>query len=371
MKIGLLLPGSSTHPLLPHNFMGGLNAAISAHGLKDQFELFTAFIGFGTDENLINNEANDLFLMKQIDVLIVFADEPKVQKLYPLANALKKQIIIVNHGAKFNLLNQGDYVAFHTLNEIISSHLTGNEAKKNYNKALMVSSFYDGGYSVIQSMVDGFLTSEDGLAGNFILNHILKDFDTSALKQSLVKEKNPLLCALSGDLVEAFFKQMNDLEGAEEVKIFASSVLLEETSLLDSPINFPIMGYTCWHPNIKTAENAKLIEGFETASGRAANAVAALGWDTALILMHIKNSGQKGNASFADLNMEAAKGTLTFDVDTNRFISSQYFAKYEPGSKFEYSDSINDAGVLSAWKNITTKHPEGTNAGWVNTYLCS
>nr|WP_199159100.1 hypothetical protein [Pedobacter sp. ASV2] len=371
MKIGLLLPGSSTHPLLPHNLVGGINAALSTYQLTDQFEFFTAFIGFGTDENLISKEANELFMMKQIDVLIVFADEPKIQKLYPLANALKKQLIIVNHGAQFNALNNGDYVAYHTLNGVLSSYLTGNEAKKNYEKALIVSSFYDGGYSIMQSMVDGFLTSEEELIGNFILKHVLKEFDTSVLKQSLIADKNPLLCALSGDLVEAFFNQMNDLEGAETVKIFASSVLVEETSLFDSQINFPITGYTCWHPNIETTENAKLTAAFEAANGRAANAVAALGWDTALILMHIKNSQQKGNACFAGLNIEAAKGKLTFDTHTNRFISSQYLVNYEPGGKFQYSDSLNDAEILSAWENIINKHPDGADAGWVNTYLCS
>ncbi|WP_316805394.1 ABC transporter substrate-binding protein [Pedobacter nototheniae] len=371
MKIGLLLPGSSTHPLIPHNFMGGINAALAAHQQADQFEIFSAFIGFGTDEKLISKEAEELFMMKQIEVLIVFGDEPKIQRLYPLANALKKQIIIVNHGAQFNSLNNGDYVAYHTLNTVVSAYLTGEVAKKNSDKALMVSSFYDGGYSIMQAMVDAFLTNEDSLAGSFILSYLLKDFDTSALRQSLEKDKKPMLCNLSGDLVEAFFKQMNSLEGAEAVKIFASSILVGEAAVLESAINFPVTGYTCWHPEIKTGENKKLVETFEAANGRAADAVAALGWDTALILLHVKNSQQKGNACFANLDIEAAKGKLSFDSVTNRFLSSQYLANYLPGNKFQYSDSLNYAEILSAWKNITAAYPDGTSAGWVNTYLCS
>ena len=371
MKIGLLLPGSSTHPLIPHNFMGGLNAALAAHQQADQFEFFTAFIGFGTDEALISKEAEMLFMTKQIDLLIVFADEPKIQRLYALVNALKKQLIVVNHGAQFNSRNNSNYIAWHTLNGILSTSLTGTEAKKYSDEAIMVTSFYDGGYSLMQTMVDAFLTKEDGLSANFVLSHLLREFDATPVKNFLLKHKKPLLCALSGDLVEEFFKQMNDLEGAGEVKIYASPVLIEETNLLTAEINFPIAGFTCWHPHINTEENLKLLSSFEQVNGRAADAVAALGWDTALILFHIKNSKQKDNQAFIGLDMTAAKGKLNFDPDTNRFLSSQYLANYTPGNKFEYSASLSQTDILSAWKNITAAHPNGTNAGWINTYLCS
>lgn len=352
--------------------MDGINAALSSHKRESQFEFFTALIGFGTDENLINREAELLFITKQIEVLIVFADEPKVQKLYTLVNALKKQLIVVNHGAQFNVGDQGKYVSFHTLNGTLSSYLTGKEATRYDEEAVMVSSFYDGGYSLMQSMIDAFLTKEDGLRANFIFSHLQEEFDTTGLREFLNQHQKQLLCALSGKLVNTFFEQLQDLSGSEDVKLFVTPVMLEESALISHRVNFQLIGYTAWHRGIDSEENTKLLEAFANIQGRSVDAVAALGWDTVLILFNILDKGQIDNTGFEGLCLNGAKGEIYYDAKTNHFLSGQYLMSNQPGhGEFTYTKSLDQADVLSAWQNITAAHPNGTNAGWINTYLCS
>lgn len=370
MKVGILLPNSTTHPLIPHNFMGGINGAIELHG-KHDFEIFTSSIGFGANAQLIVSAAEELLMIKQVDVLIAFADEPAVERLYPTMNALKKQLIVVNHGAKFNKRNNREYVAFHTLDTNLSAYLSGKWLKANHAHSAIVSSFYDGAYSITQNFVDGFATGEDSLGGIFILKHLIQEFDTSALKEYLKVNKNPFFCALSGNLVPEFFDQILDLHSDDQGGIIGSSVLIQETMDMAREIEFSIQGFLNWHPEIKTLENQSLMSSFQRVNSRPADAISALGWDTALILFALKSTALSGNAAFEGLELEAAKGRISFDLATGRFLSSQFFSSKAANQPYLFSEPIAPAEVLAAWKNITTAHPDGTEVGWVNTYLCS
>ncbi len=48
MKVGVLLPKSTTIPLIAHDFMGGLESYVDVHKIKDQFQFTSESIGFGT-----------------------------------------------------------------------------------------------------------------------------------------------------------------------------------------------------------------------------------------------------------------------------------------------------------------------------------
>lgn len=370
MRIGLLLPSSSTHPNIPINFRAGLEAALQSQIKKNQIEIFTSSIGFGIDKMLLLDTAQTMFVDNGVEVVVVFADEPNVEILYPLAAELEKQLIVVNHGAKFNTAQKMDFVTYHSLDMVISAYLSGCDAKQIGDEAVMVTSLYDGPYSVMQAMVDGFLVKPDGLAASFVLKHTVENFDTSDLSTYLAENQKPLLCALSGSLVDEFFKQMQDLPQAGNINIIASSVLIEEILLLDRNLSFPVSGYTSWHAGINTNENLALISAFEM-QNRKADAVAALGWDTGLILLHLINQGAAGNEHFKGVVIESAKGSIRFDPDTNRFLSSQYLATAGPGENLIFSQEINPEVSFTAWNNITTAYPKGTDIGWVNTYLCS
>ena len=116
MTIGILLPNSTTYPLISYNFIAGLKGCLGQLAPALLPELHTSSIGFGTDQMQMLKEAQDMLLEKNADILVVFADHPVVECLFPLISSLKKLLIIVNTGAKYPPVKLQPYMIYHTLN---------------------------------------------------------------------------------------------------------------------------------------------------------------------------------------------------------------------------------------------------------------
>ncbi len=130
-NLGVLLPKSTTHPHIGPDFFYGIKGALSVNG-GDDIAIHTSNIGFGVNTDLMYNEAEKLYLEKDADAVIVFADHPKADTLFPLAKNLKKLLIVASPDAKYPKQWGGEeYVLFMTLNEKISALLAGEYGARN------------------------------------------------------------------------------------------------------------------------------------------------------------------------------------------------------------------------------------------------
>lgn len=381
MIAGILLPRSTTHPLIAYDFMDGLHAALKCYGHDKELTCITTSIGFGIDADLIQRETERMFMEQRIDVLIAFADHPIIDCIFPIVQGLNKLLIVVNHGAKYpeSWIAQPN-VIYHSLHNALSCWLTGQLAARKHAAAAIVSSYYDGGYSIAHAFSSAYQGASGQIKFNLVGHQYRSEFNTMPLT-SFLKE-NPdvaaLLTTLSGELVPELYVQLSQEIAAQKIMFYASPVLLEESGLHPEVPNSPaVSGYTSWIAAAKHTENQVYCETFMNETGRTPDSFGVLGWDTALILKSLLivfaehgNLGANSAKHPAMLNIPAAKGRMYLHTATQHYISPlQYIHKINGETSIDHMLDIET--VEKSFNELTEQKITGISSGWLNTYLCS
>ncbi|KIO77482.1 hypothetical protein TH53_09445 [Pedobacter lusitanus] len=382
MTIGILLPGSTTYPLIAHNFMTGLKGNLAGLAAPLSPDLLTASIGFGTDANLMLKEAEIMLLDKKADLLIVFADHPVVECLFSLINALKKILIIVNSGAKYPPVHKQPFVIYHTLNYALHCRLIGKQAAKVSRKAAFATSYYDGGYSLCHAMSKGYADSGSSVEFNFVSKFKAEEFDMEPLTGFLNSNTDVRhILAIYSDLSPVFYEKLAVEIPVTPLNIFVNPAMLEELHLPEYGINkeMSVSSYVPWTILLTSGENIAFCETFKSKTGRIPDAIGALGWDTgALILKYIMIALEHAQFStkqilneMMDADIGGAKGTLYIDNKTHQVFSPAYQVKLDAGNHVIVQDTVSLNEVLQEWDEICNDPPQGYVSGWINTYMCS
>lgn len=374
MRTGILLPKSTTHPLLAHDFVEALRAAFPE---GEQPELLTANIGFGTRQEELYSAAEKMWLEQRADLLVVLADHPNVDVLFPLAASLNRPLLVVNSGAKYPVTWEPPKgVFFLNLQEWLNAYLSGSRAAaEGPGKGIFASSFYDGGYSASHAMSEGYTQHGGSIEYNFIGKHLLQEFDASPLRQYLREaSENPvILSLLSGNLVPEFMEQLRE-ENSVSPELYANPAMLYELLSLKKNYPLPVQGYLSWWPSLEGEANRDFCSRFRSVSGREASPFALLGWETALLMQDILRNGLHLKADeilahFADNSFDSPRGILELDPDTHSFSGPAYRLRLE--GEQSHLEALGIDLYKNTLKAFKAAVPEPPQTGWINTYLCS
>lgn len=383
MKIGVLLPNSTTYPLISSNFMTGLKGSLAELATALSPEVMTASIGFGTDGTLMLKEAEILLLDKNADLLIVFADHPVVECLFPLINALKKLLIVVNSGAKYPPVKKQPFVIYHTLNYALHCRLIGKQAAKVSSKAVVATSYYDGGYSLCHAISKGYTDQGSAIAFNFVSKFKAEEFDMEPLTGFLTSNHDVRhIMAVYSDLSQIFYEKLAIEFPANPLNIFVNPAMLEELHLPEYGLTnkeVSVSSYVPWLAQLTMGGNIAYCNSFKSKTGRIPDAFGALGWDTGRLLIKyleasldnpLFNTKQLLN-ELLDAKIEGAKGAIYIDSNTHQVFSPAYQVKLGAGNKLIVQDTVPLVEVLREWTEIYDDPPQGLVSGWINTYMCS
>ncbi|NEU07410.1 ABC transporter substrate-binding protein [Flavihumibacter sp. R14] len=378
MVAGVLLPTSTTHPLIPHDFMAGIRASLKH--TEASVTLVPGYVGFGASADVVKAEAEKLLLEHDPEVIIAFVDHPIADTLFPLTAQLNKLLIVVNSGAKYAVdWKAPAHVYFHTLENAYLSYLTAGYASRQANKAMMATSYYDGGYSLCHALTQPFINGGGKILYNFAGSFKLAEFNTSPMADfiSANSDVRAVMTVLSGDLLPPFYQQLAEALPGTELRFYASPVTLEETITLGNafPASYTVEGFTGWYQDSGLPEN-NTFSGKMRAGSREPNAFSALGWDTGLILNELVNRGLNGaqlhalpEGSFNEIS--GAKGTLRLDEESHHFIGDACLLKHTSAGGTELLQTINSEAGRGVMNEMITQKIEGMTSGWLNSYLCS
>jgi len=380
MKAGILLPKSTTHPSIGYDFLTGMKLAVKRHA-QWACDWTTANIGFGVDEQLLVEKAEQLCLNEGVDVLVAFADHPRVGVLFPIVKSLNKLLIVVSAGAKYPVSwERHDHVIFLMLNEYLLARLTGGRAAaEGLRDGVMATNFYDGGYAIAGSIVDGFRQEGGNIAYNFVGRQLTNALDTAPLLAFLdtCRERLAILATFSGAPTSAFVRALVD-KLPEQAQVYGNPTMLAEWEAAPEPdaTDVPALcGYAAWSRTLVNEENQTYITAFEAALGRAATPFGALGWDAGQVVAALAATadkhGWKGDKAPRCLEQEAitgARGELVFDRATHYFLAP---AHWVAGKNENTMDRLAAVEVQQAWKHLVGSLASPPQSGWFNTYLCS
>ena len=360
-------------------------------GEEGNYTLFTTNVGFGTDKELLYNEAEKMWLQNRVDVLVVVADFPVIEVLFPLADSLNRPLFVVNSGAKYPVKWEAPKsIFFLNLQEWQNSSLTGKQAfVEGSPKGIFATSFYDGGYSMSHAMSEAYSESGGEIIYNFVGKHLPQEFTTESLINYLKEHPGnySLLTLLSGDLVPLFLEQIHQHPDLKP-KLWANpSFLYElltfsrndgktelpENSCLSPESSIEIAGWLSWWPTIDSVENKEFCTTFFDSTGRKATPYALLGWEIALLmhqLHHLKSfKAHDVEKQLKTSVIRSPRGQLKFDADSRSFLGPNYLLRISASGE---SLSQGEPGILeSTIRKSKTEMSQPPQTGWINTYLCS
>jgi branched-chain amino acid transport system substrate-binding protein len=380
MLAGILLPTSTTHPLLSHDFMAGIRSFLKYS--DSSITLIPGYVGFGAHVDAVKTEVEKLILEHDPEVIIAFLDHPVVDSLFPLMAQLNKVLIVVNNGAKYAIdWKAPANVYFHTLENSYLSFLTAEHVSTLTKKAIMATSYYDGGYSLCHALTQPFLNRGAEIVFNFAGSYKKDEFDTSHLVDFLQinKDVKSMFTILSGELLPLFYQKLDAALPETELHFYGSPVTVEETIGLDKeffPSKYTVTGFTSWLPDSGSSENRIFTETIRKIS-REPNSFIALGWDSGLILNEFARLAEFDGTQIHSLaansfkEIKGAKGGLKLDEETHHFVGEAYHLKYNSSTGSELLATIDAASGRSIWNEMVTQKIEGITSGWLNTYLCS
>ncbi|ERM80578.1 hypothetical protein P872_12690 [Rhodonellum psychrophilum GCM71 = DSM 17998] len=377
-NIGILLPKSSTHPEIGYDFFFGVKAFFAYHTTFNP-SFHTANIGFGIDGDGMYSEAERMFLEKNVDVLVVFAEHPIVDKIFPLAAQFRRTILVVNPGAKYPIDWQApDYVVFLTMGEMLSAKLAATHAVSSLgiSKGINATNFYDGGYGIGDAFYLGQENAGGEIVFTFVSKHLETEFDPKPLEDFLEGNQEPMLiyAIYTGKILPLFLKA---LEGSHtQATLVCSAEMLHELigSELDQKMSLPeIFACTSLSPEWKNKRFQPLHDFFKNEARREVSPFSYLGWDAGEVLQQLASaSGADWKEKTHQLEktpITGSRGAMKFHLKTGHFIGVQYQVQLQ-GKHLKVS-KIELEEVLKEWEQFMETRPNPPQVGWFNTYLCS
>lgn len=378
--IGMLLPGSTLYPSIGIDFTRGVRSCFKYHGMHD-LALHNFPIGYGLNENDIYRQAEKFLLTEDVDVVIAYTDDRLAKKLSPLFEAAGKLLVITNPGANY----PGSpaiftHTLFHSLNHSLYSFMTGQWCGRlpEHKKAVMATSFYDGGYQHCHAMVNAHEMAGGEICFNFISQLKKETFNIGSLAAFI--ESNPaintLFCLFSGDLARCFYEQIAPLQQQHNLQLFGSPMLFDTTpgDFSDAaPFVKQIKGYTGWTPTLPNPANRDFIAYFKKECTREANLFSLQGWETALLVTNYLQQKAAGLSVLEAVErlqqqpLQSPRGNL--HLNNNYAVTGPaYLVSAADAMTIKVDETVEDPGP--AWKEMMAQVPGSAFSGWNNTYLC-
>ncbi len=378
MVIGILLPLSTTYPLIGRQFTDGLTSCLEENNIHHSIIIKKESIGFGGDEKDVFAKAEKLLISDDVDVLIAYVDEKVVSILSPLVQATGKLMIVVNPGANYpiNWIPQTS-VARISLQHAFCCWLSGGLAAKSDNgQAVMSSTFYDCGYMHTAGMVQNFTDS----GGEIVFNYINKQaydeaFDINELDTFLQANHScqNLLCTFDEKAALLFYKRLSAIQTVQPLHVFASPMMLQPSALERNEDGFPfsIKGFIPWYADIQNEAN----QTFTKSCKIPPTIFSLLGWEAALVINEIMKSNSRnfadGEAVVVHLKnspFQSPRGEMMMDEETQIYIAP--VSKVSVGKGSPVINMMEQSELKEQWNTFTKMPTDGAEAGWTNTYLC-
>ena len=379
--IGILLPGSTLYPSIGMDFLQGIKSCFKFNNFNE-VDYQINLISYGLKDDDIYAAAEKMLLISNADVVVAYAGDYHAAKLSPLFAATGKLLIITNAGANYpeTFTTRVSHTIFHSLNDCLCCFVTGRYAagREGGDKAILATSFFDGGYRHVHAINNAFLLSGGAIKFNFVSHYKKEEFNTGALT-AFIKD-NPdtrkILAVYSGDMARLFYEKMDAVQKEYKLQWYASPMMFDFTpgDFAEPKPELPDMcGYTYWLPVLDNEANHQFIQYYKTEHAKEPGLFSMQGWENGLLLMQYLQQRKDAVSTEAAIEVLQARkinsprGTISLN-EQRHTIGPAYLVRASGNLQLTVEETINDTSVV--WEEMCAQIPEEPFSAWRNTYLC-
>lgn len=372
VRIGFLMPRSTDYPAMGFDMLDGLRSQLELLGL-DEIKLFTENISFGEDQALTYARAEKLLLQDDVQVLVAYSGLHNAEPLYSLSKASGKFFLFLDAGMQMPEEDKVSGTWFISLQGLQACYMIGKIAGDGEKKALMATSFYDGGYKGLFFTSKGLEDKGGSMLGHFVSKHKTSEFSIESYLELLETISPQVVVAnFSIYLSELFLNALKEAgEKAVSIPFYCSPFMGEEQVL--SKCNFPggeLNIVVPWSQELENDAQTLFVKTIKDKKNKTANIFHLLGWEAAQVIYRVLNHGQE---SLNDFSFESPRGRVAFNPKTQTTYAPLYKGMIVADNNGKCILRIDEKINISSHDHelIYNEKQEGVNSGWKNNYFCA
>jgi ABC-type branched-subunit amino acid transport system substrate-binding protein len=362
-------------PTLALDFLNGLKLAFENSG-KENFvpEFIVESVGNATGKSLLD-AAEKMILQEEVDLTISFCSVFNLKELVSIFDAYKKPLIHIDLGG--NVLKEehtGPFVIHHTLNLWQSAYYAGVYAANAFGKkGALATSFYDGGYHLIESFVCGF--TENG--GNVVFNYVSPmDYKSESFLSMVegIQNSNPdfIFTLFSYNEGNKIFKVISESPLNGKIPLLAAPLMTEEINNYKNYNIENVFSIASWAFDEQFDPMNDFISNYSKLYEDYPNIISLIGYEVGLTIARCidKNGAitkKIGDCVYA-IKLDTPRGELTFSgfneskVSVNNIRKMLFADDQTKNTVVQTIDNINQEELYDKFKDLPY-------SGWQNPYI--
>lgn len=380
-SIGLVLPKSDICPHLGSNF---------ADGMRVCFDQLDAQSGCGKGNLLVEEvetsraaavkKARHLITEGKAELLVGMMGPNTAIDLHDVLESNRTFLILADVGANVvRESEQSPYVFHASLGYWRSNWAMGEWAVRNVGrKAFVASSFYESGYDALYAFRLGVEKAGGKIAQTYI-SHVPPNLVDMNHLMEAIKSVRPefVFASYCGEEAVDFVKAYNASGLLKQIPLVCSSFMVDEPLLKKlGPLTQDIRSCLSWTPRLRTHENTSFTTAFEEKTGRPADAFAALGYETARLIIdavhatggNLRNNQGVRNA-FRATTFTGPRGAVWMDPATHELLTPHYLREVRYANGGFVNEVIDELKPAAEHNHTLVAFRGEIRTGWMNSYL--
>ncbi|MGA7730025.1 MAG: ABC transporter substrate-binding protein [Chloroflexia bacterium] len=373
-KVGVLLPSSASYSGVVTSFLAGMNLYLQAANRQD----VALVVPEACSPMQSCQKAETLLKAERIDLIAGMLTPNMAASIAPFLEASNAVFVASTLGENLPRTAQRNPHIFHyTLGLWQANWALGRWSALNLGRrALVASSFRDSGYDMLYAFQAGF----ESAGGRVLASEITHRPQDRAGVGSLISR----IQATRPDVVFASYYGQSAIEllsAYDKAGLAASIPLVGTAYLTDAPVLAAVgraaMGVRTafsWAPGLSTHENDSFARAYGSATGKAPNGFALLGYETAnLVVGALDRSAMSGSSlreAIASASFVGPRGQVSMDSHTQSTVGPLYMRQVRYAGGALDNVVIGELDAVAERDSRVARLASSQKTGWLNTYLC-
>lgn len=366
LTLGTLFPRSTIYPALSKNWSAGMELYFrQAGGAKTALHALSS--------------ANRRDAKVQADLCVGIAGANAATYLSPWLDNSRALFIANDGGANALRSSERNPFMFHnTLGYWQANAAMGQWAAQHLGrKAFVASSFYESGYDALYAFCLGLASAGGQVVQTFVAHVPPDENDLPELIAAIQRARPDFVFALfSGGRAVDFVRAYAESGLTNHIPLAGSAFMVDETllpQLGDAALG--IRTGLSWAPTLPTAENCAFSDAFQATNGRAPDAFAALGYDTArwiaqaLETVDSDMQSDRLREAFLGVSFDGPRGRFLVDPDTQTAITPLYLREVQARNGTLVNQVIGRLEPVSEHDVQLAALRSALRTGWTHAYL--
>jgi branched-chain amino acid transport system substrate-binding protein len=379
LDVAVIVPSGSRYANMDDNLLAGLKHGFDrAHIRRGAVE--ATIVHRSIAGGYLNAVATAEALLEDgPDVVVACVSAPVAARLAPLFEARKKPLIVANVGAHLVLPSaRSPYVLHNSLMYWQACFLSGQYAGRGgglNRKAFVATAQADAGYDTVYAFRRGFEAAGGTIVGEGVTHADPASSGIAALFDQVRESGADLVFGLYSGAHAVEFMQASAGSGAQ---ILVGSLAVEDYLL--PRIGGAAVGTvssSSWTLTRKTKANQAFTSSFASRFGRAADPFAALGYDTAALIVEGVHRASRGLGvrrlveALGGASIDSPRGRLTVDAATNTVTARLAVRSVGRSARGPVNVDLGMAQPIPTFPDALAALATDPRSGYINEYLCA